>query len=157
MILLYATLLHCYTATLPSSAYANPAHAPYEKYLNSITTLSGRFNQLNSKGHKAAGTIQISRPGKMRLDYAPPSPLMIVTNFLPNEKTTEMSLVRTEDPDAGYITLVFNNTPLSLKEWSVVDAQGVETRVQLSELKANVPLPAENFHINSPNLIQRIF
>ena len=81
----------------------------------------------------------------------------MVTNFLPKEKTTEISLVRTEDPDAGYITLVFNNTPLSLKEWSVVDAQGVETRVQLSELKANVPLPAENFHINSPNLIQRIF
>ena len=194
-------LLYCYTAILfcLTGAQADSSHAKYERYLNSITTLSGNFTQVNSKGHQAAGTIQISRPGKMRLDYAPPSPLLVVadgewlitydkdqdeinylsvektpasfilrpniqfqgdvmvTRFLPKDKTTEISLVRTTDPEAGYITLVFNNTPLALKEWSVVDSQGVETRVQLSDLKANVALPPENFKINSPNIIQRIF
>jgi len=171
----------------------------YENYLNSIRTLAGEFTQVNSKGRSVTGTIQISRPGKMRLEYNPPSPLLIVsdgkwlinydkeadevtyltlektpaafilrpnirfsgdvaiTGIVPREDSTAISLIRTEEPDEGYITLVFNNNPIALKEWSVVDAQGIETRVILSNMKSNVQLPSGLFSIKSPNLIQQIF
>jgi outer membrane lipoprotein-sorting protein len=81
-----------------------------------------------------------------------------ITNVVPKgSNTTEVSLIRKEDPDAGYITLVFGNDPVSLKEWSVVDAQGITTRVSLSNVKLNVNLPRGLFTIKSPNLFQQIF
>jgi outer membrane lipoprotein-sorting protein len=172
----------------------------YENYLNNLRTLSGNFTQVSSRGQTATGTIQISRPGKMRLAYNPPSGLLIVadgkwlitqdaradevnyvslentpaafilrpqvrfsgdvavTSVIPKEdNTTAISLVRRDEPDAGTITLVFTDNPVMLKEWNVVDAQGVSTRVVLSDIKSNVPLPAGLFHIESPNLLQQIF
>lgn len=82
---------------------------------------------------------------------------MEAINVVVKGKETEISLVRNEDPDGGYITLVFQENPMTLKEWRIVDAQGVETRVVLSNIKSNIPLPAELFNIESPNLIQQIF
>lgn len=172
----------------------------YENYLNGLKTLSGDFTQINSRGQKAEGTIQIFRPGRMRLSYNPPSTLLIVadgkwlvtqdrqadevnyvslentpaafilrpqvrfsgdvaiTNVIPKDNnTTEISLIRREDPDAGYITLVFQDDPVALKEWSVIDAQGIETRVMLSNIQSNIQLPLGIFKIESPDLIQQIF
>jgi outer membrane lipoprotein-sorting protein len=195
--------LFAYTLTILSlslvSVSASEDTQSYERYLNQLKTLSGDFTQTNSKGSTVTGTIQISRPGKMRLNYDPPSSLLIVangkwlitkdtesdqvdyvsldktpaafilrphirfsgdveiTNVVPKGDLTEISLIRTEEPDAGYITLVFQDNPVALKEWSVVDAQGIETRVTLSNLKSNVQLPADLFHFESPDLIQQIF
>lgn len=171
----------------------------YENYLNEVKTLSGNFTQINSKGQTVTGTIQISRPGKMRLTYNPPSSLVIVadgkwlitkdreadqvdyisldktpaafilkshikfsgdvevTNVVPKENATEVSLIRKEDPEAGSINLVFQESPVALKEWSVVDAQGIETRVILSNIKSNVQLSPTLFAIESPSIIQQIF
>jgi outer membrane lipoprotein-sorting protein len=55
-----------------------------EAYLNSIHTLRARFVQVAGNGGTAEGTILIKRPGKLKLDYAPPSKQMIVTtsNFV---------------------------------------------------------------------------
>src|SRR5690349_14633836 len=52
----------------------------YENYLNELKTLAGDFTQVNSQGKTAQGKIQISRPGRMRLAYAPPSSLLIVAD-----------------------------------------------------------------------------
>lgn len=192
---IFATLSFCL-----KGAMAFEGTQKYENYLNSLQTLSGDFTQTNSRGQSSQGKIQISRPGKMRLTYAPPSALLIVadgkwlitydkqaddvnyvslentpaafilrpqvrfsgdvaiTNVIPkDDNTTEISLVRRDDPDSGYITLVFEDNPVSLKEWSVMDAQGITTRVVLSNIQSNVQLPAGLFHIESPDLIQRIF
>ena len=51
--------------------------ARVEDYLNSIRTLKARFVQTTSTGGAAEGTVYIQRPGRMRLDYAPPSRLQI--------------------------------------------------------------------------------
>jgi outer membrane lipoprotein-sorting protein len=55
-----------------------------ESYLNSIQTLRARFVQVASNGGTAEGTLLIKRPGKLKLDYAPPSKQMIITtsNFV---------------------------------------------------------------------------
>ncbi|MBY0431339.1 MAG: outer membrane lipoprotein carrier protein LolA, partial [Rhodospirillales bacterium] len=51
-----------------------------EDYLNGITTLQARFLQASPNGATAEGTAYISRPGKMRLAYDPPSPILVVAD-----------------------------------------------------------------------------
>ncbi|MBP0491569.1 LolA family protein [Pararoseomonas indoligenes] len=51
-----------------------------EAYLNGITTLRARFIQIAQNGATAQGTALIWRPGRMRFDYDPPEPLLLVAN-----------------------------------------------------------------------------
>ncbi len=51
-----------------------------QKYLNGIGTLQSRFLQASSNGAYAEGTLTLSRPGKMRLEYDPPVPMLIVAD-----------------------------------------------------------------------------
>src|SRR5208283_1591511 len=50
------------------------------EYLNTIKTLKARFTQIAPSGDSIDGTIYLSRPGRMRLDYDPPSPIMVMAN-----------------------------------------------------------------------------
>jgi outer membrane lipoprotein-sorting protein len=49
-------------------------------YINSFTTLRGEFVQTSDKGQSVKGVVMLSKPGKIRFDYAPPSPLLIVSD-----------------------------------------------------------------------------
>lgn len=51
-----------------------------ERYLNGMTTLQARFVQVSSNGQFAEGSLYISRPGKLRIEYDPPVPVLIVTD-----------------------------------------------------------------------------
>ncbi|HTY66125.1 MAG TPA: outer-membrane lipoprotein carrier protein LolA [Alphaproteobacteria bacterium] len=51
-----------------------------EDYLNGIKTLKARFLQVDSQGGTAEGTLYISRPGKLRVDYDPPNPNLLIAN-----------------------------------------------------------------------------
>ena len=51
-----------------------------ERYLNAITTLRSKFIQRASTGNIASGTVYISRPGKMRFEYDPPAPILLVAD-----------------------------------------------------------------------------
>ena len=53
------------------------ALARIQKHLNGISTLRARFVQSTSQGGFAEGTLLLSRPGKMKIAYAPPTPLEI--------------------------------------------------------------------------------
>ncbi len=156
--------------------------ARIEKYLNGITTMKARFLQVASTGDIAQGTLTLARPGRMRFEYDPPSPTMVIADgtylivvdkqldttthvFLRNTPVgvlvdeniklagavtvTRMSrdpgvvrvtLVRTDSPEDGTLTLVFSDEPLQLKQWIVVDSQGVETKVTLGEPEFGVPV-----------------
>ncbi|MBE7211272.1 MAG: outer membrane lipoprotein carrier protein LolA, partial [Gluconacetobacter diazotrophicus] len=46
--------------------------------LNGITTLKGRFEQTAPDGKRSTGTVWLDRPGRMRFQYDPPSPLLLV-------------------------------------------------------------------------------
>lgn len=52
-------------------------------------------------------------------------------------------------PGIGEITMIFANNPLELRQWVVVDSQGRRTTVALSDMRTNVPIPAERFSIES--------
>ncbi|HEY9549211.1 MAG TPA: outer membrane lipoprotein carrier protein LolA, partial [Kiloniellaceae bacterium] len=58
------------------------AVARVERYLNDIQTLQGRFVQVSSNGAYAEGDIYLDRPGRLRFDYDPPSPVLIIANGL---------------------------------------------------------------------------
>ncbi|MFC3124889.1 outer membrane lipoprotein carrier protein LolA [Pseudoroseomonas globiformis] len=64
---------------VPPQARA-PLLARAEAYLNSIGTMRARFLQLAQNGGSAEGTAYISRPGRMRFDYDPPEPLLLVAS-----------------------------------------------------------------------------
>jgi outer membrane lipoprotein-sorting protein len=49
-------------------------------YFNSLTTMKGEFTQVSPKGNVSAGVFYISKPGKMRFEYAPPNPFIIVSD-----------------------------------------------------------------------------
>ena len=49
-------------------------------YLNGFQTLKSDFLQISSKGQSAQGVLLISKPGKLRFEYAPPNPLLIVSD-----------------------------------------------------------------------------
>ena len=54
--------------------------ARVEEYLNAIRTLSARFMQIADNGGTAEGNLYLSRPGKLRLEYDPPVPILLVAN-----------------------------------------------------------------------------
>ena len=49
-------------------------------YLNNIRGMKGEFTQTSPRGQVANGVFYISKPGKMRFEYAPPSPLLVVSD-----------------------------------------------------------------------------
>lgn len=143
------------------------------RYLNSLTTVRARFIQAASNGAYAEGEVTVARPGKLRFEYDPPSPALLIANgltllfydrelkqasFLPLWETPLWFLIREdvkltdniqvrnveqspgalritleddEMPDAGQVTLVFSDKPLSLKKWEITDPQGISTQVSL--------------------------
>ncbi|MBL8791704.1 MAG: outer membrane lipoprotein carrier protein LolA [Rhizobiales bacterium] len=56
------------------------AIARVNDYINSFQTLRGDFVQTSDKGQSVKGVVMLSKPGKIRFDYAPPSPLLIVSD-----------------------------------------------------------------------------
>ena len=61
-----------------------------------------------------------------------------------------LTLVQVKDPLSGSLTLVLNENPMELKEWRVVDAQGLTTRVALSDTATGIKLSSKYFHYYDP-------
>ncbi|NOT40610.1 MAG: outer membrane lipoprotein carrier protein LolA [Alphaproteobacteria bacterium] len=49
-------------------------------YLNTITSLQASFVQVGPNGELDQGTIFARKPGRLRFEYAPPSPYLIVSD-----------------------------------------------------------------------------
>jgi outer membrane lipoprotein-sorting protein len=49
-------------------------------YLNTITSLQASFVQVGPNGELDQGTIYARKPGRLRFEYAPPSPYLIVSD-----------------------------------------------------------------------------
>ena len=63
----------------------------------------------------------------------------------------EVTLVQTNDPGAGSLTLVFEDRPLKLRQWKVVDPQGRTTGVNLENMSDDAKFPAGYFVFSPPN------
>ena len=170
--------------------------ARVEAYLNSIHTLKAHFLQVAPSGAISQGTAWLERPGRMRFQYDPPSPLLLVaghgmvifhdgqldqTSNIPIQRTPlgilladhvslsgavtvtgmqhlpgqiQVSLVRTNSPADGTLTLVFSDSPLTLRQWSVLDAQRQETRVTLYDVQTGGTFDQNLFTYIDPHFFQ---
>ena len=63
-------------ATLSAQDRADIARI--EAYLNALRTMRSRFLQVAPDGQVTEGNAWIQRPGRMRFEYDPPSPLLLV-------------------------------------------------------------------------------
>lgn len=166
-------------------------------YLNSVSTMKSRFLQISSNGGEAQGTVYLSRPGKLRIEYDPPNPVLIVCdgvylNYWDKElkqatylklsdtpaefllqkdlsfndpKVTvlrvsnandviRVTVERTGQPQQGQLTFVFEDKPLELRKWVVVDAQDVTTQVSLLNPQFGVKLEPSLFQFAAPLNLQ---
>jgi outer membrane lipoprotein-sorting protein len=156
-------------------------------YLNGIRSLKGSFVQIDPNGTLEQGEFYLSKPGRMRFQYQPPNPLLIVSDgdtvAVKNAKLntvdrypltdTPLDLIlgdkidlnsnlaitgMAEDQSAivvharsqsshaqGDISIAFAKEPLELRQWTVIDAQGLSTTVALKDVETGVALPENLF------------
>ena len=161
--------------------------ARIEAYLNGLKSLKAHFFQVAGDGQISQGTAWLSRPGKMRFQYEPPAPFLMIashgvltfhdsalqqTSNIPLSRTPlgilladnvvlsgavtvtgiqhlpgqiQVSLVRTDSPGDGTLTLIFADPPLALRQWTVVDAQRRETHVTLSDVQQGLSFDPQLF------------
>ena len=62
----------------------------------------------------------------------------------------QMEMVQAADPEAGTLLLGFEQSPLTLKKWRVIDAQGLITEVELFYLKTGIKHPDGIFVYKDP-------
>jgi len=93
-------------------------------YLNSFKTMQGEFTQVSPKGNLSRGVFYIAKPGKMRFEYAPPNPFLIVSDGkwltvknVKKEKGDQFPLSQTP------LRLVLGNKVDILNETKILDFQ----------------------------------
>ena len=72
-------------------------------------------------------------------------PDVIVTGFEHAGAAVEVTVVESAQPDAGSLTLMFTENPLTLRQWIVVDQQEKTTTVTLSDLQFGMALDPRLF------------
>lgn len=68
----------------------------------------------------------------------------------------ELSLVSAKDPGEGELTLIFEDKPLQLRQWRVVDTQGRMTGVNLESPREGVTFADNTFDFVPPNLGKQV-
>ena len=163
-----------------------------QEYVNSIRTVAARFIQVEPDGRWAQGRFYLSRPGKMRIEYDPPVPILMVasgiwvvvydselkqTSYMPLDATPAEFLVRerldildefkvlaiTRGPNvirvtlepaggvtSGRIRLTFEDNPLVLKQWTVIEGDGREVQVALLDARFDIDLNPDLFKFVDP-------
>mgnify|MGYP001556670105 FL=1 len=156
-------------------------------YLNSIRTMKGGFVQIDPNGDVDQGNFDISKPGRMRFEYKPPAPTLIVSDgktvAVANTQLktidsypldqTPLDLILGDSIDLadsheivgvarqqdsfivkarsrggrtqGNITLTFSEPELELRQWTVIDNQGLSTTVALRNVQTGIDIPASLF------------
>jgi len=166
--------------------------ARIETYLDGLRTLKAHFLQVAPSGAITQGTVWLERPGRVRFQYDPPSPLLLVaghglvvfhdsslnqtSNILLSQTPLgilladhvrlqgdvtvtamqrlpgqiQVSLIRTASPGDGTLTLIFADSPLALRQWTVLDAQRQETRVTLYNVETGGQFDPKLFEVADP-------
>ncbi|MDI2112649.1 LolA family protein [Commensalibacter nepenthis] len=162
-----------------------------QTWINNLTTLEAKFQQIAPDGQRSTGTVWIKKPDRIRFEYNKPSQLLLVandgkmvfhdsevgqtttipldqsplglllkpqlsfsgdvtmTNFTPpNNGLFQITVVRTASPSDGSLTLIFNQNPIMLRAWRVLDAQGRTTMVDLYDLQPGVSVKNKLFKID---------
>jgi outer membrane lipoprotein-sorting protein len=94
---------------LAVSASAQPAAArvaQIENYINGIDTLEADFSQTGPDGSLTTGKLYLDRPGLMRIDYDPPSRILMIAE--------DWRLIYYDGSIKQVTTIPLSQTPLSI-------------------------------------------
>jgi outer membrane lipoprotein-sorting protein len=95
-----------------------------EAYLNGLTAITANFLQVASDGSTRTGKAWLQRPGKMRFEYDPPDPQLLVAGF---------GLLVYHDPQLAQTTNIpLSATPLGILLAKHVDLTGNVTVTNVS-------------------------
>lgn len=76
-------------------------------YLNSIGTMTARFHQSSANGAPAGGWLWMERPGRMRFQYDPPSPILLLADrfyvYYVDQQLAEVSQVGLKSTPAWFL------------------------------------------------------
>jgi outer membrane lipoprotein-sorting protein len=90
-------------------------------YLNDVRSLKARFIQVGPNGELAQGDLYLRRPGRLRFEYDPPSPLLLVADgfwlILQDKELEQVS------------RWPVNDTPLGVLVADDIELDGRRTRV----------------------------
>jgi outer membrane lipoprotein-sorting protein len=57
----------------------------------------------------------------------------------------QIHMFQTDEPEAGSVSLIFYENPLTLAQWTVTDAQNRQVRVGLTDVQTGIDIPASKF------------
>ena len=92
-----------------------------------------------------ASPLSLFLAKEIRLDRG-----VIVSNVQRGQGTFSLTARDRKRETDGQITLVFNETPIALREWIIVDAQGARTRVAINSLAPTGAFDRALFVIRDP-------
>jgi outer membrane lipoprotein-sorting protein len=79
-------------------------------YLNGIGTMTARFQQYSANGGAAGGWLWMERPGRMRFQYDPPTPIVLIADrfyvYYVDTQLAEMSKVGLKFTPAWFLLRV---------------------------------------------------
>jgi outer membrane lipoprotein-sorting protein len=75
-----------------------------------------------------------------------------VTRIARRQGEIDITVIRSDAPDQGSVTLTFAEQPLELRRWSVTDAQGLTTVVVLQDIETGKPLDPALFRWRDPKI-----
>lgn len=57
----------------------------------------------------------------------------------------QLHMYQTDEPEAGSVSLIFYENPMTLSQWTVTDAQNKQVRVGLTDIRTGMEIPNEKF------------
>jgi outer membrane lipoprotein-sorting protein len=116
-----------------------------EGYLENIKTMQAEFLQISSNGETQSGEILLSRPNNLRIEYAPPSPILIVANgkFLSylDKELKQVNHIPVEDTPAAF--LLRENFSFTDGALTVTGFERGANTVRISVVQTKDPLAGE--------------
>jgi outer membrane lipoprotein-sorting protein len=111
-------------------------------------TVIFRDNQLDQTTNIPQGQTPL---GLLLRDHVALTGDVTVTDFQRGPAQILMTAVKTASPGDGSLTLVLNARPLALVGWSVVDAQGRETQIRLTNVQPGGDFDPKLFTFTDPD------
>jgi outer membrane lipoprotein-sorting protein len=75
-----------------------------------------------------------------------------VQSVAERQSEVDLTLVRTDEPDQGKVMLTLARDPMRLMRWSVTDAQGLTTQIELSQVRTGGDLDRSLFVWRDPKM-----
>ncbi len=113
-------------------------------FFNGFNTLTGQFVQTGPRGNVSNGVFYISKPGKMRFEYNPPSPYLIVSDG------TWVAIMNRKNKRTDHYPL--SSTPLQLvlsekvdlmKQARILDVRSEDGAIKLTLAAKNKAVPGK--------------